>query len=159
MKMKKITSDCRAKQWKNESTNNEEAYKYIKDTFGAKVEAALRKYCELKKKDPNAVAFDTSKDGSGNTAWDKFDAWARSKGLDIMENLGSNSLDDFIDEPKTSAKKRATARRYSHSLPEYDIPFKGDMYREGSGSRMDEYQIAEFIGEELRECEWVENFN
>ena len=30
---------------------------------------------------------------------------------------------------------------------------------EGSGSRMDEYQISEFIGEELRECEWVENFN
>lgn len=145
------------KMKKNESTNDEEAYKYIKDTFGAKVEAALRKYCELKKKDPNAVAFDTSKDGAGNTAWDKFDVWARSKGLDIMENLGSNSLDDFIDDPKSSARKRATARCYSHSLPEYDIPFKGDMYKEGSGSKMEENDILDWIFQEMGECEWAED--
>jgi len=65
-----------------------------------------------------------------------------------FDNWGSAAR---LDEPTTGRSKRAT--RF------YDRPVDADIYGEGSGSRMDEYAIAENIGEYIRDCEWAEDFN
>lgn len=132
----------------NESSE-QETLKEIESTYGKKVRDALVKYCTAKNLDITETVYETKTDGNGQTPWDKFDNWAEKRlGLDIM-----GDFDDDFDY--TGADARAKRERGLQEVPLASM----DSFDEGSGSQKDEYQIAEFIGEELRECEWVNNFN
>lgn len=131
-------------------------YQDIERMYGVKVAQMLRKYCELKDIDPYVVVNDTSTDRNGMCAWDKFDVWAKGKGVDFAAGFGNVDVDDLlgVGNPKKDKKKaKGRAARI------YDRPTDSDIYGEGSGSIMDEYAIAENIGEYIRDCEWAENFN
>ena len=132
----------------------------IEKTYGKKTSLALDKYCKLFKKNPTDVVSDLKADGNGMTEWDKFDVWAKRKlKLDIMDNF-----DDTIDwtgaedEPAKSKEKskRTPKQRFGNV---YDEPSLNDIYGEGSGSRMDEQDVLDFIGEELVSCDWVSNLD
>lgn len=75
--------------------------------------------------------------------------WSKSK----KRKLGTNSskFDDWRKAARVDDDERGART--------YDNPSDADIYGEGSGSRMDEYAIAENIGEYIRDCEWAENFN
>ena len=124
---------------------NADALLDIEKTYGKEVKDALVKYCALKKLRPEDVIDDTQEDGIGQTKWDKFDKWAQKKlGLDIM-----GGFDDDWDY--TGSEERAKREKGLSEVPMGDM----DSFMEGSGSHMDEQDILDFIGEELRGCEWV----
>jgi hypothetical protein len=116
----------------------------IEKTYGKEVKDALVKYCAMKKITPDEVIDDLSEDGNGMTQWDKFDTWAQTKlGLDIMGGFD----DDFDYTGADSERKEEDDWESDHR----------DEFMEGSGSRMDAYDVGKFIEEELQECEWVDD--
>ena len=127
-------------------------YQDIERMYGVKVAQMLRKYCELKNIDPYVVVNDTSIDKNGMCAWDKFDVWAKGKGVDFAAGFGNVDVDDLLGVGKPKKGKKKTK---GHSARIYDRPTDSDIYGEGSGSRMNEWDIAGWLEEELKECEWV----
>lgn len=128
-------------------------YQDIERMYGVKVAQMLRKYCELKNIDPYVVVNDTSIDKNGMCAWDKFDVWAKGRGVDFAVGFGNVDVDDLlgVGKPKKGKKKAK-----GHSSKIYDRPTDSDIYGEGSGSDpVDEYFIHNWIGEELQDCEWA----
>lgn len=129
-------------------------YQNIERMYGVKVAQMLRKYCELKNIDPYVVVKDTSIDKNGMCAWDKFDVWAKGKGVDFAAGFGNVDVDDLlgVGKPK-KGKKKAKGR----AARIYDRPTDSDIYGEGSASRMDESDIINWIFEEMQDCEWVDD--
>ena len=121
----------------------------VERMYGKKVAVALRQYCELKDVAPYNVVNDTTEDRNGMCLWDKFDVWARNKkGLDIMADMvGDYNVDDELT--KTSKKGHATTR--------FAEPSNYDIY--GESGDQDEYDVLNFITDELNECEWVKWFD
>ena len=126
-------------------------YKDIEKMYGVKVAKMLQRYCELKDIDPEVVVNDTSVDRNGMCAWDKFDVWAKGKGVDFAAGFGSVDVDDLLGVGKPKRKPKGHATRF------YDRPDSSDIYGEGSGSRMNEWDIAGWLEEELADCEWVDD--
>lgn len=145
--------------------------KDIERTYGPKVAKALVKYCELKKLDIEQVVSDTREDGNGMTLWDKFDVWAQKvQKLDIMGNF-----DDTIDwtgaeDEKKREKEFAKAEKLAAKGKEKRGMKKGrfgDVYSAPTDfSTIDESKVnesvekdaafvANWIQEELSDCEWV----
>ena len=145
--------------------------KDIERTYGPKVAKALVKYCELKKLDIEQVVSDTKEDGNGMTLWDKFDVWAQKvQKLDIMGNF-----DDTIDwtgaeDEKKREKEFAKAEKLAAKGKGKRGMKKGrfgDVYSAPTDfSTMDESKVnessekdaafvANWIQEELSDCEWV----
>ena len=130
-------------------SNDMIVYKEIEKMYGVKVAKMLQQYCALKNLDPDTVVNDTSTDRNGMCAWDKFDVWAKGKGVDFAGDFGSVDVDSILGVGK--GKKKSSGR-----MPKvYDRPTDSDIYGEGSGSRMSEWDIAGWLEEELKECEWV----
>ena len=131
----------------------------IEKWYGKDTANALVKYCDENGLEIDEVAADDKK-------WDLFERWTRKQGAkkDRKGNkigMGTDSkkfsnwttaagLDDL--ERKRKYYKMKTRSRYGK-----EYPFDDDNRRftEGSGSHMDEQDILDFIGEELRGCEWV----
>lgn len=129
----------------NESSDKE-TLKEIERTYGKKVREALVKYCEKKGLDITQTVYDTKTDGNGQTPWDKFDNWAETKlGLDVMSGFDDTDIDDILGFKggRKGADDIAKGRRSSAKI--YDRPVDSDIYAEGSGSGMDEYEMANFI--------------
>lgn len=145
--------------------------KDIERTYGPKVAKALVKYCELKKLDIEQVVSDTKEDGNGMTLWDKFDVWAsKVQKLDIMGNF-----DDTIDwtgaeDEKKREKEFAKAEKLAAKGKGKRGMKKGrfgDVYSAPTDfSTIDESKVnesvekdaafvANWIQEELSDCEWV----
>ena len=122
-------------------------YGQIEKMFGAQVAALLEEYCTLKELDPYKVAFDEKADGTGSTLWDKFSVWAKNK-KHVNVNAKFDDYDVDAELNRTSGRGRATRT--------YDTPVDSDIYGEGSGSKMDEFDILNWIYEEMRDCEWAE---
>lgn len=132
-------------------SNDMIVYKEIEKMYGVKVAKMLQQYCALKNLDPDTVVNDTSTDRNGMCAWDKFDVWAKGKGVDFADSFGSVDVDDLLGVGKGKKKPRGRMPKV------YDRPTDSDIYGEGSGSEpVDEYFISNWIGEELQDCEWVD---
>ena len=123
-------------------------YKEIEKMYGVKTAKALERYCAMKGIGPDKVVNDTSTDRNGMCEWDKFDVWAKKHGVDFTDSFGDVDVDDLLGV----GKKRKSGRRATRI---YDRPVDSDVYGEGSGSRMNEWDIAGWLEEELQECEWV----
>ena len=123
-------------------------YGQIERMFGAQVAALLEEYCALKELDPYKVAFDETADGTGSTLWDKFAVWAKNK-KHVNVNAKFDDYDVDAELNKTSGRGRATRT--------YDTPADADIYGESSG--MSSQDVADFLCEELQECEWVDSVN
>ena len=147
--------------------------KDIERTYGPKVAKALVKYCELKKLDIEQVVSDTKEDGNGMTLWDKFDVWAsKVQKLDIMGNF-----DDTIDwtgaedeqkrEKEFAKAEKLAAKGKSKGKRGMKKGRFGDVYSAPTDfSTIDESKVnesvekdaafvANWIQEELSDCEWV----
>ena len=156
---KRIASESRKMKITREGSENNPRFKMmetggiyqeIERMYGVKVAKMLRQYCELKNIDPDVVVNDTSTDRNGMCAWDKFDVWAKSKGVDFAAGFGNVDVDDLLGV----GKKRKSGRRATRI---YDRPSDSDIYAEGMGSNpIDEQFIQDWIAEELQECEWVD---
>lgn len=132
-------------------SNEDIVYQEIERMYGVKTAKALKKYCAMKGIDPSTVVNDTSVDRNGMCAWDKFDVWAKGKGVDFAAGFGSVDVDDLLGVGKPKRKPKGHATRF------YDRPDSSDIYGEGSGSEpVDEYFISNWIGEDLQDCEWVD---
>ena len=129
---------------------SEDALAWVKKMFGSKTASMLQDYCAEKDKDFNKVVWDESPDGSGVTEWDKFETWAKNKRRTNVQRdrFGDTTIDDYL--PGGNSRRGRLGKVY-------DEPSMSDMVAEATG--MDEYAIAEYIGEELQDCEWVSNFN
>ena len=130
--------------------SSEDALSWVKKMYGSKTASMLQDYCAAKDKDINKVVWDESPDGSGVTEWDKFETWAKNKRRTNVQRdrFGDTTIDDYL--PGGNSRRGRLGKVY-------DEPSMSDMVAEATG--MDEYAIAEYIGEELQDCEWVSNFN
>ena len=142
--------------------------KDIERTYGAKTAKALVKYCELKKLDIDKVVYDTKEDGNGMTPWDMFDKWAnRVLKLDIMGNFDDTidwtGAEDETKKPKKLSRGNITKRDGDSTGKRfgkvYQAPTDFKTMEESSGSRMSDTDIVNWIGEELEECEWVDDIS
>ena len=129
---------------------SDDALAWVKKMFGSKTASMLQDYCAEKDKDINKVVWDETPDGSGVTEWDKFENWAKSKRRTNVQRdrFGDTTIDDYL--PGGNSRRGRLGKVY-------DEPSMSDMVAEATG--MDEYAIAEHIGEEIHDCEWVSNFN
>ena len=145
--------------------------KDIERTYGPKVAKALVKYCELKKLDIEQVVSDTKEDGNGMTLWDKFDVWAsKVQKLDIMGNFDDTidwtGAEDETKREKEFAKAEKLAAKGKGKRGMKKGRF-GDVYSAPTDfSTIDESKVnesvekdaafvANWIQEELSDCEWV----
>lgn len=133
--------------------------KDIERAYGKDTARALAKYCALKKIDMTKVVSDMRTDGNGMTEWDKFDVWAKNtQRLDIMGNF-----DDTIDwtgasdDEKREKKEREIAKpmRMAKVSARRAKNRRKPRFSEGSGSRMDVWEISQWIADELNDCEWA----
>ena len=85
-------------------SNDMIVYKEIEKMYGVKVAKMLQQYCALKNLDPDTVVNDTSTDRNGMCAWDKFDVWAKGKGVDFADSFGSVDVDDLLGVGKGKKK-------------------------------------------------------
>ena len=118
----------------------------IEKWYGKPTADALVKYCDEKNKNVDQVASDDAE-------WDRFEMWAKSK----KRRLGTNSskFDNWRDAAGMDDK--AITKKRDSGVRRYDLPTAADMYGEGSGSDpIDEYFISNWIGDELKECDWVD---
>ena len=117
--------------------------KEIEKWYGKATANALVQYCEINDKEIDQVA-------GSDREWDRFEMWAKSK----KHGLGTNS-GKFDDWQKAS---RIDDKGTGERAPKiYDRPVDSDIYGEGSGSRMNEWDIAGWLEEELADCEWVDD--
>lgn len=145
--------------------------KDIERTYGPKVAKALVKYCELKKLDIEQVVSDTKEDGNGMTLWDKFDVWAQKvQKLDIMGNF-DDTIDwtgaedekkrekEFAKAEKLAAKgkgKRGIKKGRFGDVYSAPTDFSTmDESKVNESSEKDAAFVANWIQEELSDCEWV----
>lgn len=114
----------------------------IEKWYGKETAAALVQYCDAMEKEIDDVAGDDKE-------WDRFEMWSKSK----KRGLGTNS-GKFNDWQKASRiDDKGDVQR---AITRYDVPVSSDIYGEESGSRMDEFDILNWIYEEMRDCEWAE---
>ena len=101
-------------------------------------------YCDVKGKEIDDVA-------GNDREWDRFEVWSKGK----QRGLGTRSK-KFNDWQKASRMgDEEDGGKKEHPTRFYDRPSPSDIYSEGSG-QVDEFTITNFIGEELMECEWVD---
>lgn len=135
------------------TSNDEIVYQEIEKMYGVKTAKALRKYCQLKGKSPDKVVNDMTTDKNGMCEWDKFDVWAQKQGVRFDAAYSDADVDDIL-----GLKKGTSGRRKGRgSARIYDSPADSDIYGEGSGSHMNEYDIIEWIYEEMYDCEWADD--
>ena len=151
-----------------QESSSDAILKDIERTYGAKTARALAKYCELKKIDVYKVVSDLKEDGNGMTEWDKFDVWAKKvKNLDIMDNF-DDTVDwtgaederkrekEFAKAEKLAAKgkgKRGMKKGRFGNV--YSAPTDFSTMEESGASRMSKWDIASWISDEVRDCEWA----
>lgn len=134
----------------------------IERNYGKDVANALVKYCSTKRLNVDDVVSDMSEDGNGLTPWDKFDIWARkTQGLDIMGNFddtidwtGAENDDDEREEQRTR-KQGKSVKKGKRFGQVFQAPTDFSTMNEGSGSRMEENDILDWIFQEMGECEWA----
>jgi hypothetical protein len=128
---------------------SEDALAWVKKMYGAKTAAMLQDYCAEKDKDINKVVWDEMPDRSGVTAWEKFENWAKSKRRTNVQKdrFGDTTIDDYL--PSGNSRRGRLGKVY-------DEPSMSDMVAEATGK--DEYAIADYVGNDLRHCSFVDNF-
>ena len=121
----------------------------IEKWYGKPTADALKQYCDAKEMDVDRVA-------SNDAEWDKFEMWAKAR----KRKLGtlSSKFDNWRDAAEMD-DKATTKKRKAGGVRRYDLPTDADIYGEGSGSRMDEQDVLDFIGGELVSCDWVSNLD
>lgn len=163
---------------------DDETLKDIEKTYGKNTARALDRYCKMFNKKAVDVVSDMKMDGNGMTEWDKFDVWARRKlKLDIMDNFDDTfdwtgteeRKNDDKEEKKREKDERRAERKIKRDLKELRKNKKDlkklrrgmrkgrrlaresmeRLMKEGSGSRMNQWDIASWISDEVRDCEWA----
>ena len=122
----------------------------IEKWYGKPTADALKQYCDKMDMTVDQVASD-------DAAWDKFEIWAKSK----KSKLGTHSskFDNWLAAAGMDNKEPKSKRNRGRDVKRYDLPTAADMYGEGSGSKMDEQDVLDFIGGELVSCDWVSNLD
>ena len=113
----------------------------IEKWYGKDTASALVQYCDKMKKDIDDVA-------GNDREWDRFEMWSKSK----KRGLGTHSS-KFSDWQK-AAKMDDDNKRKKKAGKEFEEP---DVYLEGSGSRMEENDILDWIFQEMGDCEWADD--
>lgn len=153
--------------------SQEASLKDIESSYGKGVAKALVKYCNEKDKDIEKVINNTTPDRFGLTEWDWFEKWAkRTLKLDIYGGFSDDWMDDIDNDSKKnddsddndsnlsdgiSSRKlsKSKRRKLSRGIPVHDLPTRSDMMMRESGGGYDAQGILDWIGDELIECDWV----
>ncbi len=163
--IKRISSESRKRKMKikKEGSENNPRFKMmeggitlreIEKWYGKDTADALVEYCDTMEKEIDQVA-------DSDREWDRFERWTKNKGArrdksgkKIRMGTDSSKFDHWLKAAKMDDDKKKRKGR------EYSLVDKDDeMFQEGSGSHKDEYDILNFITEELYECPWVLNID